>query len=1491
MLDVNFFDELRIGLATADDIRNWSYGEVKKPETINYRTLKPEKDGLFCEKIFGPTRDWECYCGKYKRVRFKGIICERCGVEVTRAKVRRERMGHIELAAPVTHIWYFKGVPSRLGYLLDLAPKDLEKIIYFAAYVITAVDDEMRHNELSTLEAEMAVERKAVEDQRDADLEARAQKLEADMKELEDEGAKSDVKRKVRDGGEREMRQLRDRAQRELDRLEEIWTTFTKLAPKQLIVDELLYRELQDRYGEYFEGAMGAESIKKLIENFDIEAEAENLREVIRSGKGQKKLRALKRLKVVAAFQTNSNSPMGMVLDAVPVIPPELRPMVQLDGGRFATSDLNDLYRRVINRNNRLARLLELKAPEIIVRNEKRMLQEAVDSLLDNGRRGKAMTGANKRALKSLADMIKGKSGRFRQNLLGKRVDYSGRSVITVGPTLKLHQCGLPKLMALELFKPFIFSRLEAMGIATTIKAAKKEVESGTPVVWDILEEVIKEHPVLLNRAPTLHRLGIQAFEPVLIEGKAIQLHPLVCAAFNADFDGDQMAVHVPLSIEAQMEARTLMLASNNVLFPANGEPSIVPSQDVVLGLYYATRERINGRGEGMIFSDIPELQRALDNGVVEITARINVRLTEYTKDKATGEFTPETKLVATTVGRALLSEILPKGLPFANINKALKKKEISRLINTSFRKCGLKETVVLADKLLQNGFRLATRAGISIGIDDMLVPKQKYELIEKAEKEVKEIEQQYVSGLVTAGERYNKVVDIWGKTGDEVGKVMMSQLSKQKTIDREGKEVDQESFNSIYMMADSGARGSAAQIRQLAGMRGLMAKPDGSIIETPITANFREGLNVLQYFISTHGARKGLADTALKTANSGYLTRRLVDVTQDLVVTTDDCGTDQGIATRALVEGGEVIESLRDRILGRVPAIDVLHPETQQVLITAGTMLDEDVLDELEAAGVDEVKVRTPLTCATRFGLCAKCYGRDLGRGGLVNSGEAVGVIAAQSIGEPGTQLTMRTFHIGGAASRAAIASSVEAKSDGIIGFNATMRYVTNGKGDLVVISRSGEIVISDQHGRERERHKVPYGAILNVKADQTIKAGLVLATWDPLTRPIITEFGGKARFENVEEGVTVAKQVDEVTGLSTLVVIDPKRRGTAKVIRPGVKLLDASGSEVKIPGTDHAVMIGFPIGSLVQIRDGQDLSPGEVLARIPIEGQKTRDITGGLPRVAELFEARSPKDKGTLAEMTGTVSFGKETKGKVRLQITDPEGGVHEELVLKEKNILVHEGQVVNKGESIVDGPADPQDILRLLGIEELARYIVDEVQDVYRLQGVKINDKHIQVIVRQMLRRVQIVNPGDTHYIAGEQVERSELLDTNDKMRAEGKMIATHSDVLLGITKASLSTDSFISAASFQETTRVLTEAAIMGKRDELRGLKENVIVGRLIPAGTGMAYHQARKAKEEMDDTERRAIAMQEAQERAALELAALDEASGEAAPTEGGATAE
>ena len=1392
------FDVIKIGLASPEKIRSWSFGEVKKPETINYRTFKPERDGLFCAKIFGPIKDYECLCGKYKRLKHRGVICEKCGVEVTQTKVRRERMGHIDLAAPCAHIWFLKSLPSRLGLVLDMTLRDIERVLYFEAYVVT----------------------------------------------------------------------------------EPGMTPLKKFS----IMSEDEYDKNLEEYGDEFEARMGAEGIQQLLANIDIDSEIERLRGDL-TGSEVKVKKNSKRLKVLESFKKSGIKPSWMVLDVLPVLPPDLRPLVPLDGGRFATSDLNDLYRRVINRNNRLRRLLELKAPEIIARNEKRMLQESVDSLLDNGRRGKAMTGANKRALKSLADMIKGKGGRFRQNLLGKRVDYSGRSVITVGPTLKLHQCGLPKLMALELFKPFIFAQLERRGIVTTVKAAKREVELGTPIVWDILEEVIREHPVLLNRAPTLHRLGIQAFEPILIEGKAIQLHPLVCAAFNADFDGDQMAVHVPLSIEAQMEARVLMLASNNVLFPASGEPSIVPSQDVVLGLYFATREKINGKGEGMVFADIPEVQRALEAGVVELNARVNVRLTEWVKNKATGELESNTKVRETTVGRALLSEILPKGLPFEVINRALKKKEISKLINTAFRKCGLKDTVVFADKLLQNGFRLATRAGISIAIEDMLVPPQKYEIVSRAEAEVKEIEHQYTSGLVTAGERYNKVVDIWGKAGDEVSKVMMQQLAKQKTIDRHGNEVDQESFNAIYMMADSGARGSAAQIRQLAGMRGLMAKPDGSIIETPITANFREGLNVLQYFISTHGARKGLADTALKTANSGYLTRRLVDVTQDLVITEDDCGTTNGAYMRAIVEGGEVIESLRDRILGRTAAEEVLHPETREVLIPAGTLLEEDQLDDIEAAGVDEVKVRTALTCNTRYGLCASCYGRDLGRGGLINLGEAVGVIAAQSIGEPGTQLTMRTFHIGGAVNRAAIASSVEARSNGIIGFNATMRYVTNSKGDLVVIARSGEIVIQDEHGRERERHKVPYGATLTVKPDQQIKAGTILANWDPLTRPIITEFGGQVKFDGVEEGLTVAKQTDDVTGLSTLVVIDPKRRGSTKVVRPQVKLLDAAGNEVKIPGTDHSVAIGFQVGALIQVRDGQDVGPGEVLARIPIEGQKTRDITGGLPRVAELFEARTPKDKGTLAEITGTVSFGKETKGKIRLQITDPEGVIWEELIPKEKNILVHEGQVVNKGESIVDGPADPQDILRLLGIEELSRYIVDEVQDVYRLQGVPINDKHIEVIVRQMLRRVVVENPGESHYITGEQVERSEILNTNEALQKEHKIAATYSNLLLGITKASLSTDSFISAASFQETTRVLTEAAIMGKRDELRGLKENVIVGRLIPAGTGLAYHQARKAKEQMDEVERRAIAA--ADEEALRAVESLDDE----APTQSGQDAE
>ena len=1356
------FDSIKIGIASPEKIRSWSYGEVKKPETINYRTFKPERDGLFCAKIFGPIKDYECLCGKYKRLKHRGVICEKCGVEVTLAKVRRDRMGHIELASPVAHIWFLKSLPSRLGLVLDMTLRDIERALYFEAYVVV-------------------------------------------------------------DAG------------------------MTPLKRAQLLSEDDYLAKVEE-FGDDFTAVMGAEGIRELLRALDLTHEIETLRKELETTGSDTKIKKIaKRLKVLEGFQKSGIKPDWMVLEVLPVLPPELRPLVPLDGGRFATSDLNDLYRRVINRNNRLKRLLELKAPEIIVRNEKRMLQEAVDSLLDNGRRGKAMTGANKRPLKSLADMIKGKGGRFRQNLLGKRVDYSGRSVIVVGPQLKLHQCGLPKKMALELFKPFIFQKLELQGIATTIKAAKREVESETAVVWDILEEVIREHPVMLNRAPTLHRLGIQAFEPVLIEGKAIQLHPLVCSAFNADFDGDQMAVHVPLSLEAQMEARTLMLASNNILSPANGEPIIVPSQDIVLGLYYATRERINARGEGMAFGDVAEVARAYDSGKIELHASVTVRIREVDVDESGQRIEKRTRY-KTTVGRALLSEILPAGLPFEQLNKALKKKEISKLINGAFRRCGLRETVIFADKLMQSGFTIATRAGISIAIEDMLIPTEKHNLINAAETEVEEIEQQYTSGLVTAGERYNKVVDIWGRAGDQVGKAMMDQLSHEEVIDRRGEAVRQESFNSIYMMADSGARGSAAQIRQLAGMRGLMAKPDGSIIETPITANFREGLNVLQYFISTHGARKGLADTALKTANSGYLTRRLVDVTQDLVVTEDDCGTTDGFAMKALIEGGEVVEALRERILGRVTASDVLHPETQDVVLPAKTLLNEDELERIEALGIDEVRVRTPLTCATRWGLCAKCYGRDLGRGSIVNSGEAVGVIAAQSIGEPGTQLTMRTFHIGGAASRTAVASQVESKSAGVVRFTAQMRYVTNPKGEKVVISRAGEVLITDESGRDRERHKVPYGATLNVGDGMQIKAGQLLGTWDPHTRPIITEYGGTVKLEHVIDNVTVMKQTDEITGLSTLVVIDPKQRGAAaanKGVRPQFKLLNESGEEIKIAGTDHPVNITFQVGSIITVKDGQQVSVGDVLARIPQETSKTRDITGGLPRVAELFEARAPKDAGMLADVTGTITFGKETKGKQRLIITDLDGVAHEFLIPKEKHVLVHDGQVVNKGELIVDGPADPHDILRLQGVEALARYVIDEVQDVYRLQGVRINDKHIEVIVRQMLRRVVVIEPGDSRFIREEQVERADVLEENDKLVAEGKKPAEYSYLLLGITKASLSTDSFISAASFQETTRVLTEAAIMGKKDDLRGLKENVIVGRLIPAGTGLAYHNARK----------------------------------------------
>jgi DNA-directed RNA polymerase subunit beta' len=1371
------FEAITIGIASPEKIRSWSFGEVKKPETINYRTLKPERDGLFCAKIFGPVKDYECLCGKYKRLKFKGVTCEKCGVEVTLSSVRRERMGHIDLSSPVAHIWFLKSLPSRLGMVLDMALRDIERVLYFEAFVI----------------------------------------VEPGM---------------------------------------------TPLKRCQIMTEDDYLSKVEE-YGDEFKAIMGAEGIQALLRNLDVDAEVAELRAELAAGGSETKIKkAAKRVKVLEGFQKSGMKPEHMILTVLPVLPPELRPLVPLDGGRFATSDLNDLYRRVINRNSRLKKLLELKAPEIIARNEKRMLQEAVDSLLDNGRRGKAMVGQNKRQLKSLADMIKGKGGRFRQNLLGKRVDYSGRSVIVVGPTLKLHQCGLPKLMALELFKPFIYRELEARGYSQNIKQHKKIVDAQEPIVWDILEEVIREHPVLLNRAPTLHRLGIQAFEPQLTEGKAIQLHPLVCSAFNADFDGDQMAVHVPLSLEAQMEARTLMLASNNVLFPASGDPSIVPSQDIVLGLYYATRARTGGKGEGMMFTDVNEVRRAFDTGMVELTTKITVRINESTTDKATGVKVSTHKRYETTVGRAMLSEILPTNLPFDNINKALKKKEISKLINTSFRTCGLRDTVILADALKDNGFKLATRGGISIAMNDMLIPAAKADIVAKATAEVKEVSREYANGQMTDQERYNSVLDKWSKAGDNVAKVLMEELAVENVINRHGKQVKQESFNSIYMMADSGARGSVTQIKQLAGMRGLMAKPDGSIIETPITANFREGLNVLQYFISTHGARKGLADTALKTANSGYLTRRLVDVTQDLVIRKDDCFTERGVLMRAKVEGGQEIESLRDRILGRVVIGDIMSPTTGKIIAVDGTLLDETLCDAIEHSGLDEVKVRTPLTCETRWGLCAKCYGRDLGRGQLVNAGEAVGVIAAQSIGEPGTQLTMRTFHIGGAASRVALVNSVDAKSGGTVRFSPTMRYVTNTKGEPVVISRSGEAMIMDDAGRERERHKIPYGATLRVNDGTKIAAGGRLANWDGNSRPIVAEYAGKIKFDNVEDGVTVSRQEDLTTGASTLVVIDAKRRGGAKAnmaLRPSIKLLDAAGKEVKIAGTDHAVSISLPVGALITVRDGQDIGVGEVLAKISTESQKTRDIVGGLPRVAELFEARSPKDAGMLAEVTGVVTFGKETKGKQRLVITDLDGNPEEFLIPKDRDVLVHEGQVVNKGELIVMGPADPQDILRLLGIEALANYIVDEVQDVYRLQGVRINNKHIEVIVRQMLRRVLIESPGDTKFIPGEQVDRSIMLDENDRVIAEGKTPAIHANLLMGITKASLSTDSFISAASFQETTRVLTEAAIMGKRDDLRGLKENVIVGRLIPAGTGLSTHIARQARHDAEAAERRAEA--------------------------------
>ena len=1375
------FDAIRIALASPDLIRSWSYGEVKKPETINYRTFKPERDGLFCAKIFGPVKDYECLCGKYKRLKHRGVVCEKCGVEVTQAKVRRERMGHIELASPTAHIWFLKSLPSRIGLLLDMTLRDIERILYFEAFVV--IDPGM-----------------------------------------------------------------------------------TTLERGQLLSDEG-YLEAIEEHGDEFDARMGAEAVLELLKSIDMKGEATRLRQEMAETNSDTKLkRVSKRLKLIESYLESGNKPEWMILTVLPVLPPDLRPLVPLDGGRFATSDLNDLYRRVINRNNRLKRLLELNAPDIIVRNEKRMLQESVDALLDNGRRGRAITGTNKRPLKSLADMIKGKQGRFRQNLLGKRVDYSGRSVIVVGPTLMLHQCGLPKKMALELFKPFIFGKLIRRGLATTIKAAKKLVEREGAEVWDVLEEVIREHPVMLNRAPTLHRLGIQAFEPVLIEGKAIQLHPLVCAAFNADFDGDQMAVHVPLSLEAQLEARSLMMSSNNILSPANGEPIIVPSQDIVLGLYYMTRERINARGEGMVFADVAEVHRAYEAGIVELHARVKVRITERIQ-REDGEIDTVTSVKDTTAGRALVYEIAPDGMAFEMFDRDLTKKAISHLINACYRRMGLKATVIFADRLMYTGFRYATRSGVSFGANDMVVPEEKESLLSEAEQEVRDIEDQYATGLVTKGERYNKVIDIWSRANDQVAKAMMDKLGNDDVVDAEGNAVREKSFNSIYMMADSGARGSAAQIRQLAGMRGLMAKPDGSIIETPITANFREGLNVLQYFISTHGARKGLADTALKTANSGYLTRRLVDVAQDVVVTEVDCGTQEGIVMAPIIEGGDVVEALRERVLGRVLARDVLRPGTEETLLEAGTLLDEGLCDRLEEAGVDEVVVRSAITCETLHGVCSMCYGRDLARGHAVNIGESVGVIAAQSIGEPGTQLTMRTFHIGGAASRSAAASNIQVKAAGVVRLH-NVKLVEHHNGNLVAVSRSGELGVVDEMGRERERYKIPYGATISVKEGEAASAGDIVANWDPHTHPIITEMNGKARFLDFVDGVSVVKQIDEITGLGSTVVTDPKMRGSAgKDLRPAIRLIDEDGNDLMLPGTQLPATYVLPAGAIVNLEDGDTVAVGDVIARIPQESSKTRDITGGLPRVADLFEARKPKEPAILAERSGTITFGKDTKGKQRLVITEENGDVYEELIPKWRQVSVFEGEKVERGEVIAEGELSPHDILRLRGIPALASYLVREIQDVYRLQGVKINDKHIEAIIRQMLRKVDITDSGDTRFLKGEQVDRARLVEENRRVMAEGKQPGLYDSVLLGITKASLVTESFISAASFQETTRVLTEASVRGSKDDLRGLKENVIVGRLIPSGTGLAFHEERRRKRRMG-------------EMLALELAAAAAESGD-----------
>ena len=1360
------FDSIRIGLASPEMIRSWSFGEVKKPETINYRTFKPEREGLFCAKIFGPVKDYECLCGKYKRLKHRGVICEKCGVEVALAKVRRERMGHIELASPVAHIWFLKSLPSRIGLLLDITLRDIERVLYFESYIV--IDPGM-----------------------------------------------------------------------------------TTLERGQMMNDEQ-YFEAMEEFGDDFDARMGAEAIQALLKDLDMAQEAAQLREDIPATNSETKIKKLsKRLKLMEAFLASGNKPEWMVLTVLPILPPDLRPLVPLDGGRFATSDLNDLYRRVINRNNRLKRLLDLSAPDIIVRNEKRMLQESVDALLDNGRRGRAITGSNKRPLKSLADMIKGKQGRFRQNLLGKRVDYSGRSVIVVGPYLRLHQCGLPKKMALELFKPFIFSKLELRGLATTIKAAKKMVERETAEVWDILAEVIREHPVMLNRAPTLHRLGIQAFEPVLIEGKAIQLHPLVCAAYNADFDGDQMAVHVPLTIEAQLECRALMMSTNNILSPANGDPIIVPSQDVVLGIYFMTRDCINAKGEGMVFADVAEVQRAYGAKHVDLQAKVKVRVTEYVKAED-GTLEGTDTVTDTTVGRALLSQIMPQGMPYSLINKTMKKKDISTLINACYRNVGLKETVIFADQLMYTGFAYATRSGASVGVNDFVIPEKKEIIINGAEEEVREIEAQFRDGLVTQGEKYNKVIDIWSRANELVAGAMMDSLKSDTVINAEGEEVEQESFNSVYMMADSGARGSAAQMRQLGGMRGLMAKPDGSIIETPITANFREGLSVQEYFISTHGARKGLADTALKTANSGYLTRRLVDVAQDLVVTEVDCGTENGLTMLPVIDGGDVRVPLGDRILGRMIAEDVINPTTGDLLIAKNTLIDEAWVERLEndesLSSVDEVKTRSPITCETRYGICSSCYGRDLGRGHQVNIGEAVGVVAAQSIGEPGTQLTMRTFHIGGAASRAAAEDKIQVKNGGEIRLH-NLKAVTRTDGNMVTTSRSVELGVTDEHGRERERYKLPYGSLIQVVDGARVEAGEIAATWDPHTHPIVSEMAGTVQFVGLDEGLTISLRTDDLTGLSSIQVLTVGERPAAgKDLRPMIKLIDAKGNEIINPESGAPAQYLLPGGALLSIVDGGQVEIGDVVARIPQESATTKDITGGLPRVADLFEARKPKEAAILAEVSGIVSYGKETKGKNRLVITPTNGSDnYEELIPKWRVLNVFEGETVVKGEVIADGPFNPHDILRILGVEELARYITTEVQDVYRLQGVVINDKHIEVIVRQMLRKVDVVASGDTNLIKGDQVEYTRYLEANEKMVAEDKIVSHMQRVLLGITKSSLATESFISAASFQETTRVLTEGAVTGKKDHLRGLKENVVVGRLIPAGTGLAYHSERKRK--------------------------------------------